>query len=611
MKKYIVLFLILSFSPVFGQTLNIRLTGVLQDSLARIDISGQRFLVPHNQNVEIFTGPYTIGFSAAKDSSGNYDIAAEFFGLGPDYHHATYNLKIAVSDSLPIPAQPVRDNESVVYMVTLLDDTSSVPTVEEALDDTTAWAFTETVHYRTHWLKGSYADFLWPIKMGFLENVYNRYRGSFQLSSFDKIDYYMHPDAHAAVYLDPRLNYSIQPRKRQIDLVFGHDIDVATPRLAAELLLYRMWGYGPRWMVTGFAGFYEDNILQLRKFVAELKPELFVSRFSDEAWVDTDSGRIVTGAFCRWLADIHNFPNFKNLYEHTTALNFQRQFENVYGQSLEKCAAEFIDFVKSYKPKQNELEYYASEYLGRGNYERAGEYYQEAFAEYGTKSGFNIRPYAVCQYWLGDYDKAAKLLKPSSKSPKPEDIYFRADMDLARGKTEQAIRSYNKLYFDSQFDQAGLQLVSIYLDRGEIKDCSAILDSLSGSMQANSDYQLAVGRLKIARGLPADTALATAVAIALGQAQTIPNEPVNYLLAGQAFLLMRKFDKAREYLEIASFLEKRPYFQGCIYLELGKLADLQDQPDNAKDYYEHVLELKSGEYQKSQAKLYLKKKYEL
>ncbi len=611
LPSFILLFIVFLFIPSFGQTLDIRLTGILQDSLTKNEIPGHKFLIPQNQTVEIFTGPYTIGFSALRDSSGIYDIAAELFGLGPDYHHATYNLKIATGDSLPIPSQPVRDGEIVKYMITLLDDTSSVPTVEEALDDTTAWSVTETIHYRTHWLKGSYADFLWALKMGYLENVYNRYRSSFQLSSFDKIDYYMHPDTRTAAYLDPRLNYSIQPRKRQIDLVFGRDIDVATPRPAAELLMYRMWGYGPRWMVTGFAGFYEDNFLQLRKFAGDFGPEQLAERFIDEAWVDSDTGRIVSGAFCRWLTDNRDIANFKNLYDRSTVLNFQRQFENIYKQSFTKTAEEFLGYVKSYKPREKELTYYASEYLGRGNYKRAEEYYEETLKTYGARSLASIRPYAVCEYWSGNYEKAAELLKREPTPLKSEDEFFRTDMELALGKVDQAIKSYRKLYFDSKFDQAGLQLASIYLDRGEIKECGAILDSMSNSMKASSDYQLAVGRLKLSQGMPADTALATVVALALGQAQTTTNEPVNYLLAGQALLLMKKFDKAREYLDIAEFLEKRPYFQGCIYLEYGKLADLQGQREDANEYYKRVIEIKSGEYQKSLARNYLKNKYEL
>jgi tetratricopeptide (TPR) repeat protein len=112
-------------------------------------------------------------------------------------------------------------------------------------------------------------------------------------------------------------------------------------------------------------------------------------------------------------------------------------------------------------------------------------------------------------------------------------------------------------------------------------------------------------------GQRADSTLAMAAAIALGQAQTQPNEPVNYLSAGQAFLLMKKYEKAKENLDISNFLEKRPYFQGCTLLELGKLADLQGQRDQAKEYYQQILEIKSGAYQKSLAKQYLKKKYEL
>ena len=112
-------------------------------------------------------------------------------------------------------------------------------------------------------------------------------------------------------------------------------------------------------------------------------------------------------------------------------------------------------------------------------------------------------------------------------------------------------------------------------------------------------------------GERADSMLAMAAAIALNRAQVVPHDPANYLVAGQAFSLMGNFNRARENLETSFFLENRPYFLGHILLELGKLADLKGERDSACGYYNEVLTIGSGAYQKSLAKRYLEKKYDI
>jgi hypothetical protein len=607
MKKILTLLLALSFSSVFGQTLAVR--GILQDSLAKSEIFKAQISLSPNNATEIFTGPYTLKFTAQKSGDSLYDIATELFGLGPTFHNTTYNLKIAIGDSLPVPAQPVKDGQTIIYTIALLSDSSSIETTEPAFDDTTSWGSSISVHYQTHWLKGSYADFLWNLKMGYLENVYDRYRSSFKLSMFEKIDYYFHPNPQTTVYLNPQTNYAIQPGKRRIDLVFGHDIDVATPRLAAELLLYSQWGYGPRWMVTGFSGYYEDNFLRMRELADIFPPAQLARKFADESWVNSDTGRIVTGAFCRWLADSQIFSKFMDLYRQSTELNFQTKYEKIYGATFDKAAEEFLKFANSYKPKEVELEYYASEYLGRGYYEQADEYFREGLKIEEKRQVSFKQSLALCDYWLGEYKAACDVLGPDTSVLNCDKDIFRINVQVANGSFDPptAFKPLAKI----QCAEAIEALSMYYLDHDLADSAAAILEGTKPNDRNTIDYFLAWGYLKVIQGQNADSTLAMAAAIALGQAQTQPNEPVNYLSAGQAFLLMKKYDRAKENLDIANFLEKRPYFQGCILLELGKLADLQSQRDQAIDYYNLVLEIKSGAYQKSLAKLYLKKKYDL
>ncbi len=605
MKKILILAIALSFTSAFGQNLNIRLAGILQDSVAKSEIFREQILFPADQPTEVFTGPYTIRFSGTKISQREYQIKAELSGLGPEFHYATYELKIPLGDSLPIMSMPVKGKETVGYVIELIDDTSHVISNEPPTSDTTSWNTSMTVHYQTHFLINSYADFLWNLKMGFLENIYNRYRSSFKLSEFDKIEYYFHPNPLPSFY--PPKEYVIQPKTRRIDVLFSPDLDAATPRPASELLLYRMWGYGPRWMVTGFAGYYEDNFLLMRNLAEKFKPSELAAKFADDAWVDRDTGRIVTGAFSRWLADSELFSKFMELYRQSTELSFPKQFEEIYLKSFEKASQEFLDFSKTYRPKEVELEYYGTEYMGRGNYARAREYFDEACKLPNSESK-PINQLALCEYWLGDYKEASGTLEQIPPDTGCARSVFETTLGMASGKLKQP-SELEHLTGDSSCVEAGILLSDYYLDKGQVDKAEKMINRIGANN--SPDYYIALGRLKVLRGQRSDSTLAMAAALAMARAQEQASEPVNYYLAGQAFLLMKKFDQAKENLDISIFLEKRPYFQGLTLLELGKLSDLRGDRNTAKECYDQVLMIKSGAYQKSLAKEYLKKKFEL
>lgn len=591
------LIIFLTTIPAAAETLELDLAGMLRgDSAgaARAEIFRGRFLLPTGETREIFTGPYTIRLSALKLPNKSYEIALEFFGLGPAFDNSTFKTELVPPDSIVVPPLPVKDGVGVKYTLRLLRDTAAIES-----PDSTSWGTSETVHYRTHWIVNSYADFLWNVKMGYLELVYDGYRKSFGLSEFDKIDFHMHPEPTNAVYLDPVTNYAIEPRDRRIDLVFGHEIDAASPRPMAELLMYRQWGYGPRWMTAGFSCYYEDVFLQARKLAPNFKADELMALFANEAWTTGDTGRVVTGAFAKWLVDTESISKFQSLYKASTSLDFPGQFQRVYKKDFAKAAGEFLAFAKSYQPKKGELGYFASEHMKIGNFERASEYLREE----GNTDGL-----ALCEFWLGNYEEADQISRPNPFGDGTELNLFNANMMLAKGRTDEAVRIYRWLFSEKKLVEAGVPLASICLDQGKIAEATGVIDSLNGVTTA-PEYFIEAGRLRLMRGEKADSILTMAAAVAMNRSQTQPNEPVNYLLAGQAFLLMGKYDMARDNLGVAQFLESRPFFLGQTLLEMGKLADLEGRRDEAKDYYGRVMEIKAGAYQKTLVGRYLKQRF--
>jgi tetratricopeptide (TPR) repeat protein len=614
-KLALLIVLILAYSTL-AQSLILDIKGELRDdSLTGKPIWHQVFhnkmLLPVDQNKEIFAGPYTVKLSAKTDSVNSYALTTEFIGLTPDYHNTQYQMKLTPDDPMVFPLLPVKGNISIRYTLTLLDNEAQLSSPEPDINDTLAWGTTESIHYRTHWLRGSLADFMWNDRMGFLEQIYDRYRFSFSLSSFDKIDLYFYPKSDSVLFVNPQLNYLVQPKAMRIDLIFGQGIDAASPRPGAEILLYKLWGYGPRWLVTGFAGYYFDNILRMRALAEKILPEELAVRFADPDWIDSDTGRIVTGAFVHWLADNNHISKFMDLYRQATDIDFEKKYKEIYGQDFTQASSDFLKFVQKYVPNEGELGFYSSVYLQQGNLPQAEKYLKELVDSGNKDSGPARKTLAMCQFWQGDYDAASKTLGPVSQTPTCDSDIVKTNYIVANG-LKNPIDAFSIYAGDIHCGQAMLALGAAYLDRGKIDKAGKFLDSLNTNIAGSPEYLIELGRLNVIRRQPVgDSILIAAAAIVLNRAQTQPSEPANYLMAGQAFMLMGQFDKAKNNLETSLFLEKRPYFVGCILLELGKLADLQDKHVDAKEYYAQVLNNKSGAYQKSLAKMYREKKFTL
>lgn len=613
--------LVFALVSIFLFSANIAFAGALKISV-KGDIIGQpaitvfdgKVSVSPGQSREIFTGPYTLKLSPTADSAGKYRLLVELSGLGPDFKNFKYPMILAVGEKIIIPSVPVKNDASINYTFVIQNDTGSVKKFDYSLNDADIWGMSPSIHYLTRWVKGSLVDYMWNIKMSYLENIYDHYRGSYKLSMFEKIDFFIHPEPTDEVYLDRDLHYAILPNSRRIDLIYGHDIDALTPAPAAELLIYSLWGYGPRWMVTGLAHYYEDGKLEMRKFVHQLEPAGILANFYRYGWVNSDTGSVFCGGFVNWLFGTRSFSNFKRLYRQSSAVDFETNFREIYRMSLLSAIEQYIDYIENYKPGTVELGYYASTYFQQKKIEKAREYYAELAALDGNDKSENLNYLSACQYWQGDYDAADKtysdLVELSGRSPRF--LTLKGDTEMALGDFEAATRLYEEAFVESQYGISGLRLVTILIDSGDIDSARTVFDKLEGDVLLSPDYSIESARLKIiSEEAAVDSLLEQTAALALNLTTQASYDPLNYLTAGRAFSLLGEFDRAEQNLYIAFFLERRPHYQAMILIEMGRAADLQGKRDEAKDYYEQAASAGGGAYLNMLAKKYIESKYEL
>jgi tetratricopeptide (TPR) repeat protein len=610
-KMFLSLFVcILLFDVTSSGTLHIELSADLVANDVKSRIFQSELLISEGEEHEIFTGPYTIGLFFNEVESGQYDFDAKLYGLGPQYFISDYEFKLKTSEKMLIPSLPVKDDVIVNYIVTLVDDTSSAFSTEYSLRDSSLWGVSETIHYRTHWVKGSLIDFMWNEVMGYLEFIYNKYRESYRLSESKKIDTYIHPEPTNEIFMDENNHYSIQPKSLRIDLVYGHNIKAATPAPACELLMYRQWGYGPRWMVTGLADYYDDNMLEIRDYIGNYDNVALLELLKDENKVRGDTGSVIAGALVFWLLQNESFTEFKKLYTLTTALDFDKKFKMVYEYSFDELLDRFLNYARNYRPAEGELDYYASFYFGQGNMYKAKKYYEELSVSGEGDRIANLKKLATCEFWLGNFAAADTIydLLPKLGDNSAETIFMKGDVKLARGDIDEAVVRYVDS-FEKGFSTGGLRLVSILIDRGDIDSAGVLLKNMEDKARRLLDYSIETAEVKIINGENADSLLDPAIGRAINRSNKTPHDPRPYMILGKAYALKDDYEKSIYYFNTAYFLEISLFNQSMILLEMGKTEDLLGNRHKALEFYRRVIESGGGEYQKNLATRYLNTAY--
>lgn len=613
MKRVLSISLVILFAKMttVDGAVRIELKGDIPNAPA-ISVFDGILIIPDGERRDVFAGPYTLAFQPSGKQPDGCTLKVSLTGLGPEFRNFTYNLDLNTGERTLIPSLPVKNDAVINYSIELLDDTSKVGGYGSDSSEPVKWGESASVHYLTRWVKGSLADFTWNTKMSYLENIYDQYRYSYKLSMFEKIETTFYPEPTDLVYIDPVRHYSILPGSRKIDLVYGHNIDAATPAPGAELVIYRLWGYGPRWMVTGLAHFYEDNSLILREFAGTLDPSAVAKNIAFDNWVDSDTGTVFCGAFVNWLITEHGISKFENLYKKSSPSDFARNFDDIYGNDFLAFISDFLAFSENYKPKDGELSYYASIYLRHNNFVRAGDLYAELAAEdSGSKEEYLVN-LAACRFWSGDYESSRDVYKRITNlyKDKPRYSMLMGDVQLALGNFKAAMRSYEDAFFDDGYGDAGLRLVSILIDEGRPDSARSIFSRLNGDVLKRMDYSVERARLDMIYHKPGyDSILTATVNRALSAATGAPDNPDAYLIAGKACALSGNFDKAENDLRIAFFLERRTPYLARILLELGKTADMQQERDSAIAYYHQAENAGGGQYIVKLCRKYIESPY--
>jgi len=569
-----------------------------RDTVGRVE-----HFVEFGEKIPVFIPPYTIHFRIFPLTDSTFSVKADFFELGPDYSFYRKETTATQNEWQTIESLPSKGILFDYSFAIAADTISSYNVVP--VDSLTIF---ESVHYKAYIWRDTYADYKWQARSGYLENIFDRYRKELGVTRAGKADFYIYPGSNNSPYIDNFTGIGYDIAGHSLYAVFNKDFDSALPQTLQRFVIYDTWGYSPRFLAVGFSRFYLDDIYLAREYVKKMPLNEIESIFNDEYPEDIESADILSGAFVKFLIDKHGLASFRKLYDESSPGSFA--FDNNYQKGYLELLEMFIEYEKNLKLDESNASYFNDFYSSQMWFDKALKY-GVWLASQPILREYHIQRLGATYFQLGNYAQSessyASLvnLQPDNEKAK----YLLGLSYIRNGKTDKGMKKLESV-IDS-FPDAAKMLAEIYLDQNRNNKAGEMLDIIKGV----PDSWTAILKSRLALALDdtakADTLLNISLTLNNNVIALVPSEARGYLGAAYTLMFMGLFEDAENRLQIALFIENRPYYLAQANLEMGRLFDLKGDHQTAVEYYNKVLELESGIYMNKLAEKQINKPFKL
>ena len=553
--------------------------------------------------IPVFLPPYTLQFTVNPVTDSTYKATVDCYELAPGYKDYHFDRNVTLEDWQKIDGLEAKGLKFDYHFVIFTDTVSYFDYL--AAD---SMINNESIHFRSRILRYSYADYKWEMRKGYLENIFNNYRKDHMVTRGGKIDLYVYNGSNNSPFINNFTGVGYDFTKGAMYTVFNQTYDSVLPQYTQLFVIYETWGYGPRSLAVGYSRYFLDDIYRARGVLKGVTTKQVKAILTDEYPSDKEIADIVSGAFVRYLADHYGVPLLKKLYTESRPNDFA--FKNTYKKSFDEIIADFIKYEQGLQLTEPDAYYYANVYAGQMWFEQALEYY-DWLGKQPINRDYHLKELGAEYFYAGNYDKSkevyAALLERNQDMAEPRYLVGMALLRL--GKDKQAIR-YLEEASDS-IENAAKILAEIYLDAGNIDNAEKALEKVP----EYPDSWTSLLKARVATIHGNDNIATALINKTLSQGQQlvsmVPGEARGYISTAYAFMMGGKYTEAESELHIALFVDNRDYYKGTAYLALGRLYDLQEQRDKAKDFYNQVIKTNSDGYTKELAKKYIEKPFEL
>jgi len=489
----------------------------------------------------------------------------------------------------------------------------------EALEDR-LWYSDPSAHFELYYIPNSFGDFGWNLVRDYLEKEFEQFQSVFDFKAIQRVNYFIAPCKVPEIAWTKYRQWAIDPVTFKAYAVFNQRDKSVTGIPTNMDQIYRNRGYAPMLLVEGAARGFEFNHYYAKRLRWKGKlPNIFRYWKTIDYRNAADSSLPVAAAsFVNYMIGTRGMPKFYQLYSMADDFNADSALYAVYGEKRGALEREWHHFLDTMRVRPHMVRYFLSRSKMLGRNDESIDL-MKTLIQVDTVDVTGMYDDLGLLYFLeGDYDKALDALHSARERASGRGrrvqmensaLFFSGQMDSARA----AYRAYLADTTESH-SLAAVKVMYAWLEltAGNDKRADSVLATVDSSrmilevdrMEAN----LLGGRIRRAEGHDheADSLFRQALARAQRLLSARPNTADLYMRAGEAYVGLGEPDTALTYLNMADFLEYRPYYVGRILIAMGNAYDLLGMRDFALKYYNIVLDSKSSYPSKVAARRYIK-----
>lgn len=628
-RRIIFLFLVILLFPAFLQAdrtletllLEVKFLEYQGSSQGSVPVSCDTFTLIKGTPIEAFCGNLSLDITYRSHEDSSLSIELSHIPLPPksDPHMNRLQSQIGIPyivDSVLVKAEHVY---KVLFTPLAFDSIQTDCDFSHKEED--VFLFDPSGSFDIYFVPNSLGDIHWNNIRDHLEMELERFNKIFNFTQPGKINFYLYPcDAPYYDKFDGG-DFGIHPARNSVYFEYSHQNSGIAVEAVNLIKLYRYWGYSPKLMAVGAANLTDFHLFYAREYkqTEGLYPleHMLVSLDFDNL-DDTHKKRIEAASFIAYLSAQMPVDKFRHLYIQSTDLTLKENLEKLTGMDFAELEQEWLDYVDSVSFPFGLYNFYAQRALIQRDMSEALFLYERALEEEPMDSAMLANIYNI-YYLAGYYDKSAKTIRKLSKYLKESDYDLTlANMLLAGGHEDSALYYYNKSMENNEgFDEiavyklAQLEYLNENYEQSK-RHFLSLLDSAE-SIPLKIDGHIYLG--KIYRHENEADSAENQFTLALNASKNLlsryPDNSLYNMRAGEAALQLGETQAARDYLSLAEFVEMRPFYLGRVMLGLGKTYDLENDRENARLYYNRVLELPSAYLDKREARRLLEKPYSI
>ena len=601
-------------------------------ALYQKDRTSQEDVLLYSDTLEFIEGINKTGFFVAISTdiefthldSENVDFVVHVVTSRPDVNN--YSKSFKSEYELPARIDNIRGKNGAEYLFTITPikfisiDTSFCGYIH---NEPGFFKIKPSAHFNYHFLKNSYGEFYWTLAKGILEENYDEMNELFNFNLPGKYEIYLTPCPLYSVIWDKRFGIMVDPTKNTAYAVFGANLNTLDIFLSGHSLILKNYGYAPSFITEGLGNFLSFAVFDMKNIVKENKNIPLKDLLNTYDYLNADPylADRISASFIRYLVREYKIDKISLLYKASDDLNQISSMEEIYGKSVEELEQEWLNYVDTLTFLKPRLLKHTQLADALFRYDKSIEYAQALLniSESRVDSMIAFDLLKTGYFNSGDYynaleiQKKVQLIIDNSIGRMNMGIY-----NLMNGNYQDALSELlTSKELDTTNTVAEFNIALCYL---LMKDSTQAKEKFQKIITNNKEHSpVAESRIMLGKILihsndkntqaKAMTYFSEAITILENRLSSQPSSVNLHVWLGSAYLGLGDTDNAYTYLISAATLEKRPFYLGLIYLETGKVVDMLNDHDAAKQYYNQVIAIPSTAYQQEEARMLIEKPY--